>query len=94
MVIGTLVLACRQGEHETDKIITILLCGFMFISLSAKIICQSHKIEVTELWKEISGAECSILTVMEKTCRSSRKSEKSNLFFAIIGITQNSIYAL
>ena len=37
MVIGTLVLAGRQGEHETGKIITIILCGFMLLSLLAEI---------------------------------------------------------
>lgn len=37
VVIGTLVLAGRQGEHETGKIITIILCGFMLLSLLAKI---------------------------------------------------------
>lgn len=37
VVVGTLVIAGRQGEHETGKIITILLCGFMLISLLAEI---------------------------------------------------------
>lgn len=37
VLVGTLVIAGRQGEHETGKIITILLCGFMLISLLAEI---------------------------------------------------------
>lgn len=37
VVIGTLVLAGRQGEHEIGKIIAIILCGLMLISLLAKI---------------------------------------------------------
>lgn len=37
VVVGTLVIAGRQGEHEIGKIITILLCGFMLISLLAEI---------------------------------------------------------
>lgn len=37
VIVGTLVLAGRQGEHETGKIITILLCGFMLLSLLAEI---------------------------------------------------------
>lgn len=37
VIVGTLVLAGRQGEHETGKIVTILLCGFMCLSLLAEI---------------------------------------------------------
>lgn len=37
VIVGTLVLAGRQGEHETGKIVTILLCGFMLLSLLAEL---------------------------------------------------------
>ncbi len=37
VIISTLVLAGRQGEYEIAKIITIILCGFMLLSLLAKI---------------------------------------------------------
>lgn len=37
VVVGTLVIAGRQGEHETGKIITIIICGFMLLSLLAEI---------------------------------------------------------
>jgi len=37
VIIGTLVIAGRQGENETGKIIAIILCGFMLLSLLAEI---------------------------------------------------------
>ncbi len=37
VIIGTLVIAGRQGENETGKISGILLCGFLLIYLLAEI---------------------------------------------------------
>lgn len=37
VIIGTLVIAGKQGEHETGKIFSILLCGFMLLSAIAKL---------------------------------------------------------
>ena len=37
VIIGTLVIAGQQGEHETGKISVILLCGFMLLYLLAEI---------------------------------------------------------
>lgn len=37
VIVGTLVIAGRQGEHETGKIFIILLCGFMLFSALAKL---------------------------------------------------------
>ena len=37
VIIGTLVLAGRQGENETAKIITIFLCGYMILSFLAEL---------------------------------------------------------
>ncbi len=37
VIVGTLVTAGRQGEHETGKILIILLCGFMLLSSLAKL---------------------------------------------------------
>ena len=37
VIICTLVIAGRQGENETGKIITIILCGLMLLSLFAEI---------------------------------------------------------
>jgi len=37
VIIGTLVIAGRQGEHEMGKVFIILLCGFMLLSVIAKL---------------------------------------------------------
>lgn len=37
VIIGTLVIAGRQGEHEMGKVFIILLCGFMLLSSIAKL---------------------------------------------------------
>lgn len=37
VIVGTLVLAGRQGEHETGKIVIILLFGFVLFSLLLQI---------------------------------------------------------
>ncbi len=37
VIIGTLIIAGRQGEHEMGKVFIILLCGFMLLSAIAKL---------------------------------------------------------
>lgn len=37
VIVGTLVIAGRQGEHEMGKVFVILLCGFMLLSAIAKL---------------------------------------------------------
>lgn len=37
VIVGTLVVAGRQGEHEMGKVFVIILCGFMLLSAIAKL---------------------------------------------------------
>ena len=37
VIVGTLVIARRQGENEMGKVFIILLCGVMLLSAIAKL---------------------------------------------------------